>query len=77
MEKAEEIFSLVRSDVSTELDCSVSVQSLSDNTAELKNLDCTTLVTVTDKLVWNGCSFVENCIYLLKTTIRKKTCFFK
>ena len=41
MEKAEEIFSLVRSDVSTELDCSVSVQSLSDNTAELKNLDCT------------------------------------
>ena len=44
MEKAEEIFSLLRSDISTELDCSVSVQSLSDNTAELKNLDCTTLV---------------------------------
>ena len=77
MEKAEEIFSLVRSDVSTELDCSVSVQSLSDNTAELKNLDCTTLVTVTDKLVWNGCScrIVENCIYLLTTPIRKKHVF--
>ena len=43
MEKAEEMFSLVRLDVSPELDCSVSVQSLSDNTAELKILDCTTL----------------------------------
>ena len=78
MEKAEEIFSLVRSDVSTELDCSVSVQSLSDNTAELKNLDCTTLVTVTDILVWNGCScrIVENCIYLPHNPHSQKNLFF-
>ena len=44
MKEAEEFFSLMRLDISPELDCSVSVQSLSDNTAELKNLDCTTLV---------------------------------
>ena len=40
MEKAEEFFSLVRSDVSQELCSSESVQNLSDRTAESKNLNC-------------------------------------
>lgn len=40
MEKAEEFFSLVRSDVSQELSSSESVQNLSDRTAEFKNLNC-------------------------------------